>query len=199
MSRPDAAGVAGCLPVNITREQAVAILARDRFRLLKRLLLRRPAAPVNESRVHLIWMPHYLIDLEIESVKGTAVQQVTLDAWGEVFALWNFELPPETGQPDGESFPPRLDEATAVSKATLSLTGTTLHMRGQKGKPQVNRHTAIRLLYYPYWVYYFERRPGRYDIRVVDGVIGELPGNQMKRAILEAFIAASPDKSGCTE
>lgn len=188
MTAPDADLPIGYLPPQLNQEDAIRVLSRRRFDTLKRVLFRRPARPVVTANVHLLWMPHYLIDLEIESGKGTAIQQVTLDAWGEVFALWNIQEPPSSGKPDGESFPPRLDVDAAVIKATLALTSTTLHMRGQKGKPHVNRHTAVQLLYYPYWVYYFERRAGRFDLKVIDGAMGERPGNQIKRAILEAFI-----------
>ena len=191
MNGPETALEIGYLPAQLTKQDALAVLRRERFRVLKRLFHLRRAAPVIESRVQLIWMPHYLIDLEIESVRGTAIQRVTLDAYCAVFALWNIEDPPAHGVPGGESFPPRMDVSTATAKAAVALTNTTLHMRGQKGKPKVNRHTAIQLLYYPYWVCYTERRPGKYDIRIVDGAMGEQPGNQIKRAVLEAFIDAS--------
>lgn len=194
MSSPAADLPIGYLPAQLTKEDAVNLLSRRRFAILKRLLFIPPPAPVVLANVHLLWMPQYLIDLEIESPKGTAIQPVTLDAWGDVFALWNITEPPTAGLPDDEHFPPRLDIDAAIAKATLSLTNTTLHMRGQKGKPHVNRHVNIQLLYYPYWVYYYERKKGRFDLKVIDGAMGERPGNQVKRAILEAFIANSSDR-----
>ena len=192
MSKPATDLNVGYLPPQLTREDAIGVMGRSRFSVLRRLLFRTSAAPVIASRVHLVWMPHYLIDLEIESNKGTAIQQVTLDTYGSVFALWNIDAPPSAGLPEGEVFPPRMDIDAGVGKAILALTNTTLHMRGQKGKPHVVGSSAIQLLYYPYWVYYFERKRGLFDMKIVDGAMGERPGNQIKRAILEAFIESSP-------
>jgi hypothetical protein len=192
MSQPAADLNVGYLPPQLTRDDAIRVLTRSRFRILRRFLFRRSAAPVMASRVHLVWMPHYLIDLQIKSSKGTAIQQVTLDTYGGVFALWNIDAPPSTGLPEGEIFPPRMDVQAGVGKAIVALTNTTLHMRGQKSKPHVIGHSTIQLLYYPFWVYYFERRQGLLDMKIVDGAMGERPGNQVKRAILEAFIESSP-------
>lgn len=192
MTKPATDLNVGYLPPQLTREDAIGVLSRRRFKVLRRLLFRTSAAPVIESHVHLVWMPHYLIDLKIESTKGTAIQQVTLDTYGSVFALWNIDAPPSTGLPKGECFPPRMDVDAGVDKAILALTKTTLHMRGQKGKPHVIGSSGIQLLYYPYWVYYFERKKGLLDMKIVDGAMGERPGNQIKRAILEAFIKSSP-------
>ena len=181
----------GHVPARLSKQDAVAILNRRGVRFLRPLVPGCFPSKIAASSVRLVWMPQYLIDLRIESARGEAVQQVTLDTYCGVFALWNIRVPPAAGRPDGECFPPRIDVSTGIRQAVEALTRTTLHMRGQKGKPHVTGHDRVQLLYYPYWVACFERRPGRYDIRIVDGVMGERPGNQIKRAILEAFIDAS--------
>lgn len=186
----------GYLPPQLSKDDAIEVLSRRRFTLLQRLAFRSAARPVNPSHVHLLWMPHYLIDLNIESPKGKAIQRVTLDSYSGAFSLWNIDAPPTVGLPDGESFAPRMNVDAGVRRAIVALTNTTLHMRGQKGKPHVTGYSAVQLLYYPYWVYYFERKKGRLDIKIVDGAMGERPGNQIKRAILEAFIESSHDATG---
>lgn len=191
MSDPDADLDVGYLPPQLSRDDAIGILRRRRLQRLRRLVFRQPVPQVRSSDVHLIWMPQFLIDLQIESDRGQAIQRVTLDGWCEVFALWNIETQPEKGLPAGEFFPPRIDVDEGVRKAIVSLTNTTLRMRGQRNKPHVLGHAATELLYYPYWVYYFERKKGRFDVKIVDGVLGELPGSQVKRAVLEAFIEKS--------
>lgn len=195
MSQPAADLQVAHVPSQLTRHDAAGVLNRRWINRLQRWLGQNSPETVNAERVQLIWMPHYLIDLTIESSRGSAIQQVTLDAYGSVFALWNFNVPPERGVPAGESFPPRLDPQTGIDKAILALTNTTLQMRGQKGKPHVNGCSAIQLLYYPYWVWYYERRKGLLDLKIVDGVMGERPGNQIKRAMLEAFIDSSPGRT----
>ncbi len=191
MADSDASLTVGYLPTQLGKEDAVAVLNRRGLSFLRRLFRLQATACIDSSRVHLVWMPQYLIDLSIESDKGNAIQQVTLDAWSGVFALWNIKEPLVTGLPDGESFLPRMGVEAGVAKAVLALTNTTLHMRGQKGKPHVTGHDSVQLLYYPYWVYYFERKKGLLDMKIVDGAMGERPGNQVKRGILEAFIDAS--------
>ena len=45
------------------------------------------------------------------------------------------------------------------------------------------------LLLYPFWVYYYERKPGALDILIEDAVTGAKGGAKTKAAILNAFKA----------
>lgn len=85
---------------------------------------------------------------------------------------------------------PALDGAEAESHARASLNVLQNYSRGKNCRT-LRDVASADVLYYPYYVRYFERRRGRFDIRVIDAVTGKPPGAKLKKSLLDAFVAAA--------
>lgn len=80
------------------------------------------------------------------------------------------------------------DRAEALAREGL-LKWILRHHRSRK--MSVSALLRVELLRYPFWVYYYQRRRGLLDIRIVDGATGEQPGPKMKYAVVRALQRAS--------
>ena len=96
----------------------------------------------------------------------------------------------QEGTPDGELFPPKLDEAAAVGLGRKELLRAIMRRRGQRDKPYLEETLSTDLYYYPYWAYYFERRRGRLDMAVLDAVTREKGGAKTRAGILSALVGS---------
>ncbi len=138
-----------------------------------------------------VWLPYYRVTIE-SVAKGQSRQIDTLvgghDGSFAVMDLAGLTLEP---QPQAEHFDPTLDEAEADQIARSGLVAAILRSPGWASKPTVGDTHRVELIQYPFWVYTFERRRGRLDIKVLDAVTGNLPGPKVKGSILEAFVSAS--------
>jgi hypothetical protein len=136
-------------------------------------------------------MPYYVIRFEVGGPHGTGVMTVSVDAHAGTFAVFLAQADVVEGPVRGEAFGPALSEEEAIDAARKGLLRALLSQRskGRRMKPGDVKH--VDLLRYPYWVYYYERRRGLLDIRVVDARSGERPGTKTKYAILSAFERAS--------
>jgi hypothetical protein len=84
-----------------------------------------------------------------------------------------------------ETFAPAVDEMEAVDIATRTVMRALLYRRRSSGL-DVSAPSGLRVVWYPYWVYYFQRR-NYIDIRALDGVTGGRVGHKLKLGILDAF------------
>jgi hypothetical protein len=136
----------------------------------------------------LIWLAHYYMEFRLEA-RGTTIDMgVTLDGWNGSFSL--VELTAKTeDEPEGERLAPRIDQTTAIAMARQELLHTVIRARSRGTRPTPKELLHIELLYLPYWAWYYTPRPGRLDIRLLDAVTGETPGQRIKRAILDALTA----------
>ncbi len=146
-----------------------------------------PAEPGALPRLELVCLPHYLVTVEVISTGKRREVVTTVEAYAGTFGLFDDRLPCEL-RSDHACFPPRISEAEAIEIARNELQMALLRSRGGSRKPLVGEVQDVAMLQYPYWVYYYERRKGRLDIKVLDAVTGGPPGPKIKASLLAAFI-----------
>jgi hypothetical protein len=162
---------------------------------LIRTLFRALAPRKAPQRVELVWLPAYLvrIELDLRGVKSEVICSV--DGLSGSFAIFQMESSVVEGESAGESFPAVFDLAQAERVARESLLTTILRRRGRAGKPVPGATRSVEPLLWPYWVYYHRRRGGRMDIQLLDAATGVRPGHKIKLGLLEAFRAAARNQS----
>ena len=160
-------------------------------RLHRWLSVLRPTDPdASQPRAELVWMPSYLLTIQLESKRGPGEVTCSIDACSGSFALFQMHDAIVDGEAEGETFPALLDEAGAEKVAREELVKVILRRRSRAGKPLPTKTLRRELLSYPYWVYYYQRRPGLIDIKVLDAATGRPVGNKIKLGIPDAFKAA---------
>jgi len=177
----------------VSEGRAVEILRRGWSARLHRLLsvVRPGNLDSSEPRMDLVWMPSYLLTIQLESKQGLNEVTCNVDACSGSFALFQMHDTIEDGEAEGETFPATLDEAGAEKVAREELMKVILRRRSIAGKPLPTKMLRAELLSYPYWVYYYQRRPGLIDIKVLDAATGRPVGNKIKIGILDAFKTAA--------
>jgi len=144
-------------------------------------------------RIKQVYLPHWLFELSVESRRGPGTLTAAVDAHAGAYTLCEFASPPLEGPPEGECHPPMLSVDEAMRLAERDTTVRVLAQRGQRHRPYVARTDVIALLYWPYWLYYYERTKGRVDFRMMDASTGEKPGHKLKTAAIQAFLAAEKE------
>jgi hypothetical protein len=86
-----------------------------------------------------------------------------------------------------------LDENEAARIARKELLAVIMRQRSGRKKPLPGNVVNVELLQYPFWIYYYERRRERLDIRVLDAVTGSKPGPSIRASFLNAFASAQDD------
>lgn len=192
-----------CIQPVVDRRTALERLERQRFRRFRRfirtLLGRLPrSAPTSSSSdfnrplpyMEIVWLPCYHIAVETTS-KGVVRQaNVLVGGCDRQFSLVGQPGPVFETRKDVEPFPPTIGQAEAADLAQSGLVSAVLRSPGWRGKPKIGQTRSVELVNQPYWVYYYERRPGRLDIKVLDAVTGKTPGPKTKLAMIQAFIDA---------
>lgn len=177
------------LGATIARQEAVRRFGPRRA-LVSRLVSRQRCA-----KLELVWMPFFLVTLELLEGEGEEVAPVEVLVDGRAGGAsrlagevaWLPSAPLLAG--------PALSEDEAERRARALL------RRGlQLGRRRAPRSVAIgdrriELVAYPFWMQVFERRRGRYDIRLVDAVGGRRAGAETKRAVLSALAEESRRES----
>lgn len=185
------------VPARVTEAQARAHFHNKRFGWLGRMLSRLwpRGAPPNAGlpRLELIWMPHYLVELEASGRGKNALVHLAVDAYAGTFMIVELgggfqEAEPET------AFPPRMDAQEAERIGRQELLRAIMRRRGQRDRPTPQGTTSVTLFYYPFWVWYYERLPGAIDIALHDAASGDKTGPKMKTAVLSAFAKAGVRK-----
>jgi len=139
--------------------------------------------------VELVWMPWYLVSFTMTSRRGTGITDVAVDAYLGAFAIFQMHPHLREGVIDGDVFEPKMDPEEAAAIGRKRLLESVMFRRGQRNKPVPGEAENVRLIHYPFYVYYYERRPGKIDIKVFDAVRGENPGSKTKNSILTAMVA----------
>ncbi len=85
----------------------------------------------------------------------------------------------------------KIDRGQAVEIARTQLTTAILRGSGWGSAPRLGDVLESDVVGYPFWVYYFERRRGRLDIKLLDAVTGRSPGPKTKATLLQAFVETS--------
>lgn len=139
------------------------------------------------EHIERVWLPLYLVTFHVSSPKGPGFIRVFVEAYSGAFAIFQMNDAIVEGALAEEWFPPKMSEQEAVERGRAELLHTILRQRGAGGKPLIETCEAVEVLHYPFWVFYYERRPGLLDIKVLDAATGDKAGAKTKAAILEAF------------
>lgn len=177
------------LDARLTESAARAVFERPGWRNLWGLRTGRGRV----SRAELLWFPHYLISIAVNSRKGPGRVFVSVEGHSGAFMIVEIEADFTEGTPGREVFPPRLSEAEAIEVGRHELLKSIMRRRGHRDRPVIEETLAAELFYYPFWVYYYERRRGLLDIRVLDAVTGEIGRAKTKAGVLSALIG--PDEA----
>lgn len=171
---------------------------RMAFNRFRRKIPSRRVLTENSGRrvfpfVEKIWLPYYLYTFEVTSRMGPGTIIVTIESWSKAFAIFQLdEFLTEGPVEGGEVFPPRLDIDVCEKTAREDLLHTIMRQRSRSGgKPIPGNVIARETIFYPLWVYYFERKRGLIDIKVVDGATGQQVGHRTRSGVLAAFMAKS--------
>ena len=142
-------------------------------------------------RMELIWMPAYLVTISMKTPRGENDLTCFVDGRSGSFALFDMNDAISGDALDAETFATVYDKAEADSIVREELVKVILRRRSRAGKPLPRETKRNELLSYPYWVYYYQRRPGLIDIKVLDAATGRTVGNKIKLAVLDAFKEAA--------
>jgi hypothetical protein len=140
--------------------------------------------------LELIWIPYFLVPIHVRSRRGPGTIHVSVEAHSGAFAVFQMHENLVEGTPRGEAFTPKVDAEEAKRIGRQELLRTIMRRRGQREKPVIEDADEPSVFYYPYWVYYYERRRGRLDIRLCDALTREKGGTRTKAGVLSAFMAA---------
>ncbi len=168
---------------------AIQRFTNTRFKRIKSAFGRQPAAPL---RVELIYLPHYAITIPVHQGDAKSAVYAAIEAYSGAFGLQQYkdELLADASTQPGDSFAPRITEHDAIALAREGIIRNALRARGGRRKFRWNDPESVELLQHPFWVYYYARRRGLIDIRLLDAVTGDKPGTKTKAAVLDAFIDA---------
>tara|TARA_R110001592_G_scaffold133907_2_gene349376 strand:+ start:41 stop:631 length:591 start_codon:yes stop_codon:yes gene_type:complete len=145
-----------------------------------------------------IWFPYHIYTLEMTSRRNPGLMQVSVEAWSGAFAIFQLggeliDSPPEKG----EVFAPRLHLEDCESHARDNLLHTIMRQRSRLGgKPVAGAVVERETILYPLWVYYFARKKGVIDIKIVDGISGRPSGHRTRTGVLDAFVAKQKAPGG---
>ena len=146
--------------------------------------------------VELIWMPHYLIEFAVTSRRGPGTITVSVEAHSGAFAVTELARGFVERPDEKNTFSPKLGEEEAVVMGRKDLLQSIMRRRGQRHRPVIEKAVGVGgavgvdLFHYPYWAYYYERRRGLLDVKVLDAVTKE-PGRPRTRAgVLSALVKA---------
>ena len=98
------------------------------------------------------------------SRKGAGEVSVSLEACSGCFAIFQMHDALVDGDLNEECLPPLIGEQDAAVQGRRQLLQVIMRRRGQYGKPVIEELLASDVFYYPFWVYYFQRR-GKYGGR----------------------------------
>lgn len=138
-----------------------------------------------------IWMPYHLFTFEVSSRKGPGTLVVSVETWSGAFAIFQLEeFLKDDGRDEGEVLPVRRSPDECAVSAREDLIHTILRQRSRMGgKPTPGAIVAQETVLYPLWIYYYARKPGMIDIKIVDAVSGQMVGHRTRGGVLEAFLA----------
>ena len=184
-----------CIRPRVSEAAAIRLFQRRRFGWLRIPARRRP--PTSSSRLpftELVWLPYYLIRIGTQSGGSQGAITLSVEAYSGSFAVFQMhELLVEEELP-GQKFPPKLRDQEAEAIGRRELLTTLLRTRGNRRRLEPGPTLGIEVAHYPYWVYYYERRKGLLDFRVLDAVTGERGAAKTKGAFLHAFCSAADTK-----
>jgi len=177
----------------IGHDEAVKRLERRRF-----CLVPRRSTTFASSRLpylELVWLPYYVTTIEVNSKAGTGHVTASVEGYSGAFALFDINKLDFEDTADRECFTPLMTAENAAEIARTRLVRTAFQVRRGIKNLRLGSGCAVEIVQYPYWVYYYERRRGRLDIRVLDAVTGSKSGQQIRISLLTAFTSSQQHRS----
>jgi hypothetical protein len=191
-----------CLPGRLDGGNIAQTIRRPRLTnfyglLSPQIKIARKNEPLSRTTPFLerLWLPGYAVLLHTKS------RQAEKDVWTSVsglsghFTLLDCAEELTTAEIGDDYFPPALEEAQAAEIAKKGLMRFVIGQRGQINKPVVESVLQVRVYFYPYWVYYFRRLFGKFDIKVFDASTGKSAGPRVRAEVINAMVTASKGKS----
>ena len=114
----------------------------------------------------------------------------TVEAYSGSFALFDDRTASREPEADRPCFPPQIEPEDAAEIARNGLQVALLRGRRGQRNAVVGQVRRVDILQYPFWVYYYERRKNRLDIKILDAVTGGPPGPKVRTSLLAAILAA---------
>ncbi|NIA13663.1 MAG: hypothetical protein GWP08_06235 [Nitrospiraceae bacterium] len=170
----------------VSEADAIAFFERPRWANLWGWYKRRPTGK-GVPFVELIWLPHYLIPIAVNSRRGPGAIDVSVEAHSGAFSVVDAADGLVELDPAHAAIPPRIGEEEAVTRGRKELLKSIMRRRGQRHKPVIEGAGEPELYYYPYWIYYYERRRGLIDIRILDAVSKDPGRARTKVGVLSAL------------
>lgn len=188
----------------VSREMARALFEQRRRipfrRFIERLAFRRAdsAGPAPKWPLHIeqVWLPHYLVDFDVREGGSSGRVVAFVESRSGAFSILNSEDGILEGPIDGDRLPCGMTSEQAIETARRSLAVSSLRQRGRRGRLAVENVRGSTLVYHPYWVCHYERRPGHLDFIAFDAASGERVRAKLKTALLDAFVAAHARQEG---
>lgn len=174
------------LHATVDAETARQRLERARFPwLLAWLPRRRPPRP---SHLELVGLPHWLVTFAIHGDTKKATVAALIGGHEATFALLEpDEYVWDEADDDAEQFEPALPRDEAIELARRGLLRVMLGRSDWGPRPELGELRSIERIDYPFWAYYFARRGGMLDVRLLDAVRGSPAGPKAKVALLAAL------------
>jgi len=185
--------IAARVPETVARRRLAPGLIRSaRIALDPRRLPNTARLP----KLEIVWLPRHLFDIRCVLGKDERALTASIDSYSGMFTI--FEMNPWVVDEDapGPVFERRMTDSEAETHARAGLLAFILRQRGSLAKPEPRDTVRVRLIHYPYWVYYFDAG-GYIDIRALDAVTGEKGGGKVRRALLNAF--ADSTETACQQ
>ena len=175
--------------VQFDLDEAAKLLTKSKLSNLRRFFGVQHAPAL---RIELIYLPHYAITIPVYQGKSKSTAGAAIEALSGAFSLRRYkdELLSDTPPEPGEIFAPQIKEGDALDIARDGILRNALRERGGRRTFQWADPESVELLQHPFWVYYYARRRGLLDIRLLDAVTGDRPGSKTKGGVLDAFIGA---------
>ena len=136
-------------------------------------------------------MPKYLVRFSASGASSPELKGRELEflVWGPDATVTPCTLLGTLGADyvSADGMAPTVSAETALSRARAALT-TLLARRGARSQELLSAlRVTVEPIQYPYWVYYYERRRGQIDVRLLDALTGRPTGGKVKTALLAAF------------
>ncbi len=184
------------VPARVDADAARLFFRRRRWGNLFGLLTRdgpahdkTPGTSAPLPCIERVWIPHYLVDFRVESRKGPGEISISLDACSGSFAIFQMHTDLEEGELVEDCLTPLIPEDVAIKQGRRQLLQAIMRRRGQYGKPIIKETLGLSTFYYPFWVYYFQRRGKYIDVHLQDACSAERGGNRTRQGVLNAFVA----------
>lgn len=140
-------------------------------------------------RAELVWFPHFLVTFGMMAKEPCGEMTVIVEAWSGAFNIVDLKAGVEPVTPCAPVFPAKLGMEESVKLAKRNLTQVLLRQRSRGSKPLPHVVNLCQEIYLPFWIGYYESKPGRVDFRVLDGTSGEILGHRSRAGVLEALMA----------